>query len=62
VVLAGEIGNRDLALVDLASGRRRMLTSLGRDLDIGDFDVAADGREIVFDQHAESSDVLQIDR
>jgi Tol biopolymer transport system component len=62
VVLLGEIGNRDLALVDLESGERRMLTSLGRELDIGDFDVAADGREIVFDQRAESSDVLQIDR
>jgi Tol biopolymer transport system component len=62
VVLLGEIGNRDLALVDLESGHQRMLTSLGRELDIGDFDVAADGREIVFDQRAESSDLLRIDR
>jgi Tol biopolymer transport system component len=62
VVLFGEIGNRDLALVDLETGHQRMLTSLGRKLDIGDFDVAADGREIVFDQRAESSDLLRIDR
>ncbi len=61
VVLLGEIGNRDFSLFDLDTGSQRRLTSFGREFAIGDFDVAPDGREIVFDRRADSSDILQID-
>lgn len=62
VVLLGETGDRDLSLVDLETGSKRRLTGFGREIAVSDFDVAPDGREIVFDRPAESSDVLLIDR
>jgi Tol biopolymer transport system component len=62
VVLLGETGDRDLSLVDLETGSERRLTSFGREIAVGDFDVAPDGREIVFDRRADSSDILLIDR
>lgn len=62
VVLTGETGNRDLSLIDLVTGTRRTLTGFGREIAVGDFDVAPDGREIVFDRRSETSDVLLIDR
>ena len=36
--------------IDLDSGARRQLTNFGREFTIRDFDVSADGREIVFDR------------
>ena len=62
VVLAGEIGNRDFSVVDLETGNQRTVTGLAGEIAVGDFDVAPDGREIVFDRPAESSDILLIDR
>jgi hypothetical protein len=61
VVLRGELEHKNFWLVDLASGRERQLTSFGPDFVIGDFDVSADGREIVFDRVSEESDVVLID-
>ncbi len=62
VVLLGEIGDRDFSLFDLETGSQRRLTGFGSEFAVGDFDVAPDGREIVFDRHTDSSDILQIDR
>jgi Tol biopolymer transport system component len=62
VVVLGQLDNRDFSLFDLDTGSQRKLTSFGREFAIGDFDVAPDGREIVFDRRAETSDVLQIVR
>jgi Tol biopolymer transport system component len=62
VVQRGELGQGDFWLVDLASGDHRRLTSFGGQFVVGDFDVAADGREIVFDRRADDSDILLIDR
>lgn len=62
VVLRGEIGNRDLVEFDLESGVERRLTSFGRDVTVGDFDVSGDGREIIFERRTESADVLLIER
>ena len=62
VVLRGEIGSRDLALFDLESGAERKLTGFSRDVTVGDFDVSADGSEIVFERKAESADVILIER
>ena len=62
VVLRGEIGNRNLVVFDLDSGVERKLTSFGRDVTAGDFDVSGDGSEIVFERQAESADILMIER
>lgn len=62
VVLRGEIGRRDLVLFDLQSGVERRLTRFSRDVTVGDFDVSADGSEIIFEREAESADVILIER
>jgi Tol biopolymer transport system component len=61
-ILRGEIGNKNLWLVDLETGAERQLTNLSRDFVIGDFDFSGDGREIVFNRVQENSDLLLIDR
>jgi Tol biopolymer transport system component len=62
IVLRGEIGHGDLWRIDLASGEERRLTDIGRDFAVRDFDVSADGGEVVFDRRADDSDVVLIDR
>jgi len=62
VVLRGEIGNRNLVVFDLESGVERRMTSFGRDVTVGDFDVSGDGSEMVFERRTETADILLIDR
>jgi Tol biopolymer transport system component len=55
VILRGEIGHKDLWLLDLDTGTQQPLAVLPADFTIGDFDISADGTEIVFDrQHSDS--------
>jgi hypothetical protein len=53
---------RPLELIRGEEGRKPFasgsLTNLGRELDIGDFDVSAEGREIPFDRAREESDII----
>ena len=58
VVLKGDISHKQFWLVDLTTGRERQLTDLGRESVIGDFDVSADGRDIIFDRARAESDVV----
>jgi Tol biopolymer transport system component len=58
VILKGDISHKEFWLVNLTSGRERQLTNLGREFVIGDFDVSADGREIIFDRAREESDIV----
>lgn len=51
-----------MSLIDLETGAERPLTNFGRAFIFRDFDVSPDGREIVFDQVQENSDVVLIDR
>jgi Tol biopolymer transport system component len=60
LILKGELRSMDFWLVDLATGAQRQLTDLGSKFVIGDFDLSADGQEIVFDSVAEDSDVVEI--
>jgi hypothetical protein len=60
-VLKGDISHKEFWLVDLKTGRERQLTNLGRTFAIGDFDVSADGREIIFDRAREESDIVLFD-
>lgn len=61
VVLKGDIGHKDLWLIDLQTGAERLLTSVGRDVVVRDFDIAPDGRELVIEQVQEHSDIVRID-
>jgi Tol biopolymer transport system component len=61
VVLKGAAHDRDFWLVDLDTADERRLTAFGSTFAVGDFDVSPDGRDIIFDQLREESDVVQID-
>ncbi len=61
VVLKGDISHKEFWAVDLQTGRERQLTDFGREFTIGDFDVSADGREIIFDRAKDKSDIILID-
>jgi hypothetical protein len=58
VFLSGDISHKELAVLDLETGRTRQLTSVGRGLELGDFDVSGDGREIVFDRARAESEIV----
>jgi DNA-binding winged helix-turn-helix (wHTH) protein/Tol biopolymer transport system component len=61
VILEGTQARKEFWAIDLRSGSRRALTDLGPGPVIGDFDVAADGRSIVFDRSREESDLTLIE-
>jgi Tol biopolymer transport system component len=61
VVLRGEIGHKDLWLVDLDSGAERQLTHFAADFNVRDFDISPDGREVVVEQVQEHSGIVLID-
>lgn len=62
VVLEGDLTHKELWVVDLQTGSHRQLTSLGSHYTITDFDVSADGRELVFDRSRDESDIVLIQR
>lgn len=62
VLLKGSLAHKEVWLVDLRTGQEQQLTELGPDPLIGDFDVSADGLEIVFDRLREESDIVLIER
>ena len=57
-ILKGDISHKEFWLVNLKTGHERQLTNLGREFAIGDFDLSADGREIIFDRAREESDIV----
>jgi Tol biopolymer transport system component len=61
VVLKGDVSHKELWAVDLQTGRQRQLTDLGGQLALGDFDVSADGHELVFDRAREESDIVLLE-
>jgi Tol biopolymer transport system component len=61
IVMKGDVSHKEFWVVDLETGRERQLTDLGRAFAIGDFDVSADGREIIFDRAHEESDIVLFD-
>jgi Tol biopolymer transport system component len=62
VVLRGEMGHKEFWLIDLTSGSERKLTDLASRFVIGDFDVSADGGQIVFDRSEDTSQIALIER
>jgi Tol biopolymer transport system component len=61
ILLRGEIQHKNLWLIDLDTGVQRQLTNLSPDFDIRDFDISADGREVVLERVQERSDVVLLD-
>jgi nucleoside-triphosphatase THEP1 len=61
IVLKGDVSHKEFWIVDLETGRERQLTDLGGKSALGDFDVSADGGELVFDRAREESDIVLID-
>jgi len=63
VYMQGEsLGAQDFWLLDLSAMRSRRLTQLSDPAVMRTFDIAADGRQIVFDRLRQESHVLLIDR
>ena len=60
--LRGEIQHKNLWLVDLDTGVERQLTNFTPDFEIRDFDISADGREIVVERVQDYSDIVLLDR
>lgn len=61
LVLKGELRSKNFWLIHLDTGAERQLTDFGPEFVIGDFDLSVDGKEIVFENIREDSDVVQID-
>ncbi|MEO6237285.1 MAG: DNA-binding protein [Vicinamibacterales bacterium] len=60
-ILRGEMGHKNLWLIDLATGVERQLTDFGPDFTVRDFDITPDGREIVIEQVQQHSDLVLIE-
>jgi Tol biopolymer transport system component len=55
VILRGEIGHKNFWLLNPESGAERQLSDLPSKFTIGDFDLSADAKEIIFDRVQDSS-------
>jgi len=61
LMMRGDIRHKDLWIVDLETGKERQLTHLPADFNIRDFDVSADGKEILLERVQDHSDIVLID-
>ncbi len=61
VILKGDVSHKEFWVVNLTTGVEQQLTNLGREFAIGDFDVSADGGEIIFDRARQESDIVVFD-
>jgi Tol biopolymer transport system component len=62
LMLRGEIGHKNLWIVDLETGAERQLTSLPPEFIVHDFAISPDGRELVLERLQERSDIVLIQR
>jgi Tol biopolymer transport system component len=62
IVLRGDIGHKDIWAVDLQGRGERQLTALPPDFTVNDFDISADGSELILDKVEENSDMALIER
>ena len=62
VVLRGDIAHKDLWALDLKGGGERQLAALPPDFAVSDFDLAADGSELVIDRVESNSEMALIER
>jgi Tol biopolymer transport system component len=59
--LRGEIGHKNLWRVDLAGGGEQPVLELPPDIEVRDFDLSPDGRELVVEQVKDNSDLVLIE-
>lgn len=62
IFLHGDVGHKNLWRIDVETGEQRPLTQLPADFIIADFDVSADGTEIVVDRIEEDAELALIER
>jgi Tol biopolymer transport system component len=62
IVLRGDIGHKDIWAVDLQGRGERQLTALPPDFTVNDFDISADGSELILDKVEDNSDMALIER
>jgi Tol biopolymer transport system component len=62
VFLRGDLDHKDLWQLDLQNGSERVLAELPGDFVVRDFDISADGGEVVFDRLQENSSLALIER
>jgi serine/threonine protein kinase/Tol biopolymer transport system component len=62
VILRGEVGHKNFWLLDPRTGAEHQLTDLPSKFAIGDFDISADGREIIFDRAQDTSSIALLER
>jgi Tol biopolymer transport system component len=62
IVLRGDIGHKDIWVVDLQGRGERQLTALPPDFTVNDFDISADGSELILDKVEDNSDMALIER
>jgi Tol biopolymer transport system component/DNA-binding winged helix-turn-helix (wHTH) protein len=61
VFLRGDIQHKNLWTRELSTGAERQLTNVAPDFNIRDFDISAEGREVVLERAQERSDVVLLD-
>jgi Tol biopolymer transport system component len=61
LVLRGELQQKNIWMIDLDTGTEHQLTDLGPDLNVRDFDISPDGRELVLEQAKEHSDIVLLE-
>ncbi len=61
VLLRGEMQHKNLWRIDLDTGAERQLTNLAPEFNVRDFDISADGRDVVLEREQERSDVVLLD-
>jgi Tol biopolymer transport system component len=62
VILGGEIVHKNFSLLDLRTGTQHVIAEFPADFVLRDFDVSANGSEIVFDRVQVNSDLALIER
>jgi Tol biopolymer transport system component len=62
LVLRGDIGHKDIWIVGLQGRGERQLTALPPDFTVNDFDISADGSELILDKVEDNSDLALIER
>jgi Tol biopolymer transport system component len=62
IVMRGDIGHKDLWAVDFQGRGERQLTALPPDFIVDDFDISADGSELIVDKVENNSDMALIER
>ena len=62
LMLRGEIGHKNIWMVDLETGAERPLTSFPPEFSVHDFAVSPDGRELVLERRQERSDIVLVQR